>query len=154
MAERTKTVVVSITFKFKGFIHPEMIILLSFAHPQVIELQYGFFRTLVFHCQSNSGLESTWSVKDRIKMFRWTILILSCQNNSTQNVLTLNASLEESTAQTPYPALQSMFAGNSVALRMGRSCLGTRSSDWQKPPQRPLRVSGKIAKREWRKSQA
>lgn len=71
--------------------------------------------------------------------------ILFCCSLSTQNVLTLNASLEGSTAQIPYPALQSTFAGTSVALWMGLSGLGTLRSDLQKPPQRPLWVSRGIA---------
>lgn len=58
--------------------------------------------------------------------------------------LKMNASLEESTAQTPYLALQSMFVWSSVAPRMGRSCLETLSSDWQKPSQWPLQESRNI----------
>lgn len=89
---------------------------------------------------------TTW-VNDRILILIWNTILLHQDNNSvsTQNILTSNASLEESTAQTPYPALQSMFAGTSVALRMGGSCLGTLRSDLQKPPQRPLWANRGIA---------
>lgn len=73
------------------------------------------------------------------------MLLYQDNSLSTQNVLTWSASLKESTAQTPYRALQSMFAGTSVTLRLGRYCLGTLRSDLQKPPQRPLRVSRGIA---------